>query len=399
MKKTKSKKLFLATLSILFILGVIFYIQIISNQQSPEEVQPEEWESVEDNGIEDEEEVIFEDHKPKSQEAPKEINAIYVSGWSASREDYIEEIIRFTQETSLNAIVLDVKDSSGYLTYESNLEEVIEYGAYSRKIRDIKGLLERLKEEDIYLIGRVTFFQDPVLSSQRPDLAIKSKADPDSLWYDRSRLSWVDPSSKEVWDYNIAVAKEAIELGFDEINLDYVRFPSDGLLSDMSFPLWDENTPRNVIIGNFFEYVRQEMPNDKLSVDLFGLVSVSYGDLGIGQIAEDSFKHFDYISPMIYPSHYAMGFLGYENPAKHPYEVVHHSLVELKKRLSLFKETHETKAQIRPWLQDFNLGAVYDADMVKLQIKATRDALGEEFNGFMLWSSSNRYTEEALSSY
>ena len=140
---------------------------------------------------------------------------------------------------------------------------------------------------------------------------------------DKSGLSWIDPAAKESWDYNIDIAKDALNKGFDELNFDYVRFPSDGNLKDMSFPFWDEETPKHLIIRQFFKYLRQELSDAKISIDLFGLSTVSSDDLGVGQVIEDAFEYSDYVCPMVYSSHYAYGFIGFENPAEYPYEVVY----------------------------------------------------------------------------
>jgi len=327
---------------------------------------------------------------------PKTIKAIYVTSWSASRESYIDYIINIARDTEINGVVIDIKDWSGYIAYDTALSEAKEYNAKSIRIKDIGSLVQKLRGEGIYSIARITVFQDPVLARARPDLAVHSKANPASLWLDKSGLAWIDPAAKESWDYNIALAREAVELGFDEINFDYIRFPSDGNLGDMSFPLWDENISSHLILREFFEYMRWELPEVNLSIDLFGLSTVNHDDLGIGQIIEDAFEYFDYVCPMVYPSHYAAGFLGYQNPADYPYEVVHYSVEKALKRLSVLDPAREKGVWLRPWLQDFNLGAVYDKDMVRAEIEAVYDATKDDFSGFMLWNSSNVYTEEAL---
>jgi len=209
-------------------------------------------------------------------------------------------------------------------------------------------------------------------------------------------LAWIDPAAKESWDYNIAIARDAVSHGFDEINFDYIRFPSDGDLKNMSFPFWNEEVSKHLIIREFFKYLREELSDVKISIDLFGLSTVSLNDLGVGQVIEDAFEYSDYVCPMIYPSHYADGFIGFQNPAEYPYEVVKYSIEGALKKLMIYKQSKETNVQLRPWLQDFDLGAIYDAEMVKAQIKAVYDALGNDFNGFMIWSSSNFYTKEAL---
>jgi hypothetical protein len=329
-------------------------------------------------------------------------------------------------------VVIDIKDFSGYVAYDTNdslAPKVKEYNAKEKRISDIEELLKKFHQEGIYVIARINVFQDPVLARARPDLAIRSKYEKSpffsfaslitaiSVWLDNLKLAWVDPSSKDVWDYNISIAKEALSRGFDEINFDYVRFPSDGDLKNIAFPLWDGKISRNLVIRNFFEAIRKELPQAVLSIDVFGLSTVSYNDLGVGQIIEDAFEYFDYVSPMVYPSHYAKGFLGYENPAEHPYEVVSYSMKSALARLRNFQsqkisgdlinnqvqKTGEEKSKIkkrpylRPWLQDFNLGARYDKKMVKAEIKAVSEGLPEEeFKGFMLWNPGNFYTKEAL---
>jgi len=336
---------------------------------------------------------------------PDKIKSIYLTSWSAGNANKINYLIEIAKTTEINAVVIDIKDYSGYVAYDTQIPEVILYNAKQIRIPNIDALIKRLHQEDIYAIARIAVFQDPVLARARPDLAIFNKYELFSpfrsffafvfLWLDSLKLAWVDPSSEEVWNYNINIAKDAFEHGFDEVNFDYVRFPSDGDLGAMGFPVWKKQTIRHEVIRDFFREVREQLPEAKISVDLFGLSTVNYDDLGIGQIIEDAYQYFDYISPMVYPSHYASGFLGYQNPADYPYEVVKHSMETAQRRLDIFNKG-EINAQLRPWLQDFSLGTVYDPLMVKAQIEAVSQALGDNFNGFMLWNSSNIYQTEAL---
>lgn len=326
---------------------------------------------------------------------PEAVKAIYVTSWSATKEDYIDYLIDIAKNTEINAIVVDIKDWSGYIAYDTQVPEAEQYNAERILIPDIGAFLEKLHKEGIYVIARITVFQDPILAQSKPNLAVHQKSNKTLLWLDKSGLAWIDPAAREAWEYNIAIAKDALSQGFDELNFDYTRFPSDGDLQDMSFPLWDEITPRNLIIKEFYKYLREEIPQATLSIDLFGLSTVS-SNFGIGQNIEDAYQHFDFVCPMVYPSHYTEGFLGYQNPAEYPYEIVKYSMDNAFKRLSLLNVTHPTKAKLRPWLQDFNLGAIYDAKMVRSQIEAVYDAAGDNFKGFMLWNSSNFYTKEAL---
>jgi len=342
--------------------------------------------------------------------APEIVKAVYLTGWSAGRESKINYVINLAKTTEINAVVIDIKDYSGYVAYDTKVPEVVQYKAKQIKIPNIDLLLQRLHQEGIYVIARIAVFQDPVLARARPDLAIYRKYGLSSFlsllaafsfWLDNLKLAWVDPSSQEVWDYNIAIARDAADLGFDEINFDYIRFPSDGDLKAMGFPFWKKEVPRSQVIKEFFKELRRELPDVKISADLFGLTTINYDDLGVGQIIEDAFESFDYICPMVYPSHYARGFLGYQNPAYYPYEVVEYSMERARERLDIYKQINETEdkkiaAQLRPWLQDFNLGAAYTPQMVRKEIDAVYNALGENFKGFMMWNPSSIYQRGAL---
>jgi hypothetical protein len=351
-------------------------------------------------------ETDIENQKPLAN-PPEEIKGIYATSWSAGSRTKIDYLINFIKKNNLNAIVIDIKDFSGYIAYDIKNSEIEKYNAKEVRIPKINSLIKKLHDENIYVIARITVFQDPVLSKARPDIAIHSKnkcqksivncqMSSSTLWLDHKKLAWIDPASKEAWDYNIAIAKDAAERGFDELNFDYIRFASDGNLSDMSFPVWDEKTPKNEIIKGFFKHLREQLAGIKISADIFGLVTVNYNDMGIGQVLEDVFPYFDYISPMVYPSHYASGFLGYKNPAKYPYEVVKYSMDSALKRLKSYEYGAMSNAKLRPWLQDFDLGADYDAEMIQKQIQAVYDAVSstpEIINGFLLWDPKNIYSD------
>jgi len=334
---------------------------------------------------------------------PDIIKAVYATSWSVSKKSYVDYLIELASSTEINAVVIDVKDFSGHVAYDTKLPQVEKYKAKQIRIKDIASLVQKLHDENIYVIARMSVFQDPILANARPDLAVLSRSkilsqstSSSSLWTDNWGLSWADPSAKEVWKYNASIAKDALSYGFDELNFDYVRFPSDGDLSDMVFPSWDEKTEKHLIIKDFFKYLRQELPGARISVDLFGLSTISPDDLGIGQVIEDEYAYFDYVCPMVYPSHYAFGFSGYPIPSEHPYEVVERSMKGALKRLNDFNKVNNKNAKLRPWLQDFTLTVPYDAEKVKLEIKALKDVLGKDYNGFMLWNSQNVYTKEAL---
>ena len=315
---------------------------------------------------------------------PGKVVAVYLTSWSASDESKVDYVIDLSKRTEVNAVVIDVKDWSGRIPYNTDVPDAEKYGAERVIIKDMPGLVKKLHDKGLYAIARITVFQDPILALKRNDLAVQSRSG--GLWHDYKGLSWINPEKKEAWDYNISIAKDALEKGFDEVNLDYIRYPSDGDLNDM-----DLNVPsESEVIKSFFKYLREEIPDDNISADLFGLSTVNKDDLGIGQIIEDAYEYFDFVCPMVYPSHYAPGFIGFDNPAEHPFEVVAYSMAKAKLRLG------DYKAKLRPWLQDFNLGAEYDTDKVYSQIKAVKDILGDKYAGYMLWSPDNWYNEEAI---
>jgi hypothetical protein len=335
---------------------------------------------------------------------PAIIKAVYFTSWSAGINSRVDYLIKLIKETELNAAVIDVKDYSGFITYNIKLAETNKYKTREVRIPDIDALIGKLHREDIYVIARISVFQDPALARARPDLAIK-KSD-GKLWLDKKGLAWIDPASKEAWDYNIAVARDAASRGFDELNFDYIRFPSDGNLDVMKFPFWKEEIPKRDVLKSFFSHLRRELKGVKISVDLFGIAATKNDDSGIGQIIEDAYPYFNYVSPMVYPSHYDKGFFGYKNPAEHPYEMVKRSMESALSRLIIYNQQRATStsdsppsAKLRPWLQDFDLGADYDATAVRKEIKAVYDAASstpELINGWMLWNPSNVYTKGAL---
>jgi len=295
--------------------------------------------------------------------------------------------------------VIDIKDFSGLVTYETKLPQIKEYGAYELRTPNINKLLKRLHDNNIYVIARVSVFQDDLLARARPELALMSSST-QSIWEDRKGLAWVDPAAKSVWEYNVAIAREALERGFDEINFDYMRFASDGDLNDIVYPFWDEVTLKVNVMRDFWEYARKELPTHRISIDLFGLATINLDGLGIGQHLEYAVGNFDYIAPMVYPSHYANGFIGYQKPAQYPYEVVKYSLdVAVSRFLAQQGTTTPVVTKLRPWLQDFDLGADYTPELVRGQIQAVYDATEahpEFLSGWMLWNPSNVYTKEAL---
>ncbi len=368
--------------------------------------------------------IVDIESQPKLLNPPTVIKAIYATNWSAGNEKSLAKLINLIKETELNAIVIDIKDYTGIVGYKTGLDLVKKYSAEEARIPFINRLLKRLHDENIYVIGRIAVFEDQALARARPEFALKSQATRE-VWRTRNGLMWLDASSPEVWNYNLTIAHDALDRGFDEINFDYIRFPSDGNLEDISYPFWDKKVSRREVIKNFFAHVREKLPDAILSADLFGLVTVNSDDLGIGQYLEYALPYFDYIAPMTYPSHYNKGFLGYDEPSKYPYEVVKSSIQSAVDRQRKFAEKNPGNfsrvAKIRPWIQDFSLAVHYGSDMVQAQLRGVTDVftscipggnpagesppssacasqLSGDYSGWMLWSPSNVYTREAITS-
>lgn len=316
-----------------------------------------------------------------------DIRAVYLTGASAGDPAFLAHIYELAANSVINALVIDVKDNSGRTTYPSSLETVIAIGATSERIPDLRALLLECEERGIYTIGRLVLFADPVLANARPDLAVQT-AD-GRVWRDAARSAWANPHSTEVWEYNLAIAREVASLGCREIQFDYVRFPSDGNLNAIRYPVRQDLRPAEVIEA-FLSRARQSLApyGVFIAADVFGLVTSFSGDMLIGQTLENVARQVDFVCPMMYPSHYALGNYGIPDPDKDPYLTIHTGLTH-----ALARMTGRSEALLRPWLQDFSWRNRYGPDEVTAQIQAAA-VLG--VHGFMLWNARNVYTEEAL---
>jgi hypothetical protein len=322
---------------------------------------------------------------------PDHVKAIYISSWVAGSVKYRDPLIKLVDDTELNAVVIDIKDSTGRISFYLPDPELRKYGSIERRIPNIRALISKLHEKNIYVIGRISSFQDPYMTKLKPDWSITRKSD-GQVWKDNKGLSFLDPTNKEVEKYIRDIALGSYDNGFDEINFDYIRYPSDGDMKNINYNLAPGKT-RSDNIEDFFKYISQELKkntNIPISADLFGLTTEAADDMGIGQIWEITVPYFDFVSPMIYPSHYASGKDGYKNPALYPYEIIS---TALSSAITRTKALNQNISKIRPWLQDFDLGAIYTKDMVRAEIKAVYDS---QLSSWMLWDPNNKYTPEAL---
>jgi len=326
---------------------------------------------------------------------------LYLTGWTAGSAARLDHFIQLAKSTEINTYVIDIKDEDGLVSYESSVKSVRDIGAWTKKY-DVGKVIAKLHENNIHVIGRIVCFNDPVLSSKIPEYAIKTKSG--AAWLSKNSdgklVSWVNPYETGAWDYLIDIAKEGIEKGFDEIQFDYVRFPSGKNIS-MYF---GANPPAKYqAIDEFLGRARKAMPDAILSADVFGIICESPADSeNIGQNLEMIGKDLDYISPMVYPSHFAPGQIvngvTFSIPDFKPYDVVYNSLIKAKNRIS--KITDGYKAKIRPYLQDFTASYMpkgtfmeYGPVQVRQQISAAYDTGCQEW---ILWDAKNTYDESAL---
>jgi len=304
-----------------------------------------------------------------------------------------ERAVALALETEVNAFVIDVKDDSGLMTYKSSLDIVEEInGNRGVRINEVENLLKKLKEYDIYTIARIVTFKDENFASQKHDHSIQLKNG--GVWKDYSGTSWVNPFDKYVWNYNIAIAKEAALKGFDEIQFDYVRFPDNARVYNpiTHFPGRNERE-KDEAIGDFLEYAENELEDYNVftAADVFGLITRSWDDWpeDIGQSWIEMAPYVDYMCPMVYPSHYGEWWYGYEVPDAHPYGVLKGAMEEAIEKNASVKED----SIIRPWIQGFTAGWVeghiyYSPSKIREQIIASKE-LG--VNEYLIWAPGNTY--------
>lgn len=328
---------------------------------------------------------LYKAQKQKQKPEKIEVKGIYLTAYTAMNPLSRGKLIDLIDATELNAVVIDIKDYTGYVLYDSNIDLINELGTEKNRLGDVYSIIQAFHEHDIYVIARQTVFQDPILAKEKPEWAIHAKTG--GLWRDHKGLAWVDPTRKEVWDYNLEIAKEAMDFGFDEIQFDYVRFPSDGNMSNVVYTNGDK--ARHEIMGDFYSYLGKELSDESawISLDMFGFVMERNDGMSIGQRLEDAVDHVDYISPMMYPSHYPSGHLGLTNPASSPRIVIENGM---KKGLPYFENK---RAVVRPWIQAFNIGAIYGAKNIRAQIDAVEKYTD---GGWLLWNASNRYSSAGL---
>ena len=321
------------------------------------------------------------------------VKGIYVTAYSAGGSR-MTELLDLIDSTELNAMVIDLKDDAGYITYKTENPILQELGKPQPFIGDIQKLMERLEKHKVYPIARIVVFKDTILATKNPELSFVKKDG--TLWKNGNGDAFVNPYSKEVWDYNIELAKEAAKLGFKEIQFDYVRFPEGFEKRADSMTYVKNDSSRVDIVTEFVKYARQELAplGIRVSVDIFGYAASVPAAEGIGQDMVKISGNVDVIAPMVYPSHYSTGWFGATNPDKEPYKTIKGSMVDTHKKLDTLGEQ---KPIIRPWIQDFTaswLGSghysKYGKHEVEEQIRAMKEM---NVNEYLLWNANNRYSK------
>ncbi|NIK67437.1 putative glycoside hydrolase [Paenibacillus sp. BK720] len=325
-------------------------------------------------------------------EAPT-VKGVYVTAYSAGGSR-LNSLLKLMDDTDLNSMVIDVKDDNGYITYPTQTPELLKLGTTQKYISNIHALMSKLEAHKVYPIARIVVFKDTVLAKKHPELSYR-RAD-GSLWANGKGDSFVNPYMPEVWKYNVAVAKEAVKLGFKEIQFDYVRFPEgfEKKADSLTFAKTDQS--RVDAVAGFVKYAREQLEplGVRVSVDIFGYAASVPAAEGIGQDFVKISSDVHVISPMIYPSHYGSGWFEQQDPDKSPYATIAGAMKDTHKKLD---PIGDKKPIIRPWIQDFTASWLgkghyikYGATEVEAQIKALHDAGVDEY---LLWNAGNHYSE------
>jgi len=315
--------------------------------------------------------------------------AVYVSFWAAGSKKYMNRILELAKETEINTVIVDIKNEYGDLSYLTDVKLAHRIGAHkNRRIFNIERFIKELKDNGLYVIGRVVVFKDERLASSKKAYALKGLDG--NIWRNKEKLAWVDPFENKVHEYVSSIAADAASRGFDEINFDYVRFP---LRKDLVYKKKLNQKNRVTAISSFLQTANKALLpyNVYTSVDTYGYVCWNNNDTKIGHTIESLSRYSDYIAPMLYPSGFGPGILGYKNPTDHPYEIINASINEALKKSDI------SSLRFRPWLQSFK-DYGYDRKFfrskeVSAQIKGAQNAA---CSGWMLWNPSSKFSKKGL---
>lgn len=365
---------------------------------------------------------------------PEQVKNIYMTSCVAGTTDFRDRVIKLIDDTEVNSVIIDIKDFSGTISFPSEQDAWKPAWESARcGTPRMRELVELLHSKNIYTIARITVFQDPFYAPKHPEQAVL-RSDATTVWTDHKGLSFVDVAARPYWDHIINLSTEVYNLGFDELNFDYVRYPSDGNMADTYYPqsmAGEYKGDKQANLEAFFKYLNEKLDEESrfatyrhentgrasstpyTSADLFGMTTTNFDDLSIGQVQDRAAPYFDFIAPMVYPSHYPGSYLNLGNPNEYPYKVVYHAMKSgvdrmksdttpmngfLHERIGTsspasYRKPSYGPEKLRTWIQDFDYGGDYDAADVRAQIQASYDA---GVMSWMIWAPSNNYTREAL---
>ena len=367
---------------------------------------------------------------------PEQVKTIYMTACVAGTKDFRNRLIALIDETEINSVIIDIKDFSGGISFPSTQDAWKPAWNHAPcGAPDMRDLVATLHDKNIYVIARLTVFQDPLYAKTHPEQAVL-RNDAVTVWTDHKGLAFVDVAAKPYWDHLITLSAEVYNLGFDELNFDYVRYPSDGNMADTFYPqstAGQYGMDKQANLEAFFKYLNEKLDEESrfaayrhentgrasstpyTSADLFGMTTTNFDDLSIGQVQDRAAPYFDFIAPMVYPSHYPGSYLNLGNPNDYPYKVVYHAMKSgvdrmksettpmngfLHERIgtstpATYRKPVYGGERLRTWIQDFDYGGDYDAADVRAQIQASYDA---GVMSWMIWAPSNIYTRGALES-
>jgi len=322
---------------------------------------------------------------------PFEARAVYAPAAVFEAPGRLDALLELIERTEVNALVIDVKETDGRLYYATDLAAAAEVGAIREApIFELEELLPMLEERGIYTIARMVVMKDNTSAAARPELAVRNSATGEP-WRDNLGGAWLDPSAPGVAEYVASIARDLADRGFDEVQLDYIRFYSDGPydLADTNLP--NTQSVRLPAISRVVRLVSEQLDATTafLGADVFPIPFIVPDDQGIGQRPEVFLPYVDYLSPMTYPSHYGPGVFGFEVPNNFPYEVVDRTLEIIN------EQRRGWPVAIRPWIQDFGYGSFppYTAEQVRAEMQAAAD---NGAHGWMIWNPRGAFTEAAL---
>ena len=321
--------------------------------------------------------------KPQPRPYPAEIRGVHVTMALASVPGKIDEYLSLTKH-GLNTLELDVKDENGEVGFRKPKVALAREVDAAKDYYDPVEVAQKAHAAGVYLIGRIVCFEDPTLTQGAPGYAIRTTSG--GVWTTVAGLGWANPYDKRVWDYNVQLGIAAAKAGFDEIQFDYVRFPTDGDLSAAVFPGKTKES-KTAVITSFAKYAGERLKplGVRVSADVFGLSATR--NMGIGQRPKQLGQYLDTIYPMVYPSHFGPGEYNLPDPNAQPGRTVGLALRDFDRQLT------GLDTRLVPWLQDFSLGRTYRLADVQDQIEAARDAGAE---GYLLWNAAGLYTRGAL---